>query len=176
MNSPLGPNRLRAAAGWWRWHVLILAMAALIGTWAGAGASAQDGVTPAYRFPLEGLPDLVLPKMDAAKGRRYFATRACVVCHSVNGVGGTRASALDLDEKPEVIDVLTFVTDMWRGGRPMLNLQRRLLGEPVDLTAEELGALIAFLHDPAEQKRFSENDIPKHIRDFMAAEEKKRGR
>ena len=128
-----------------------------------------------HRFRIKGLPDVVLPAMDPVRGRRYFATRACVVCHSVNGVGGTRAPALDLDVRPDTVDVLGFVTRMWRGARSMTVLQTRLLGEQIDLTKEELGDIIAFLHIPAEQKRFSEADIPKFIKDFMAHEAKRRG-
>lgn len=183
MKPLTGRKRPHLPSGRRRPRILVSVTAAMIGlgglaaaagevAQAPAGTSERDGVAPEYRFPLKGLPDLVLPEMDAAKGRRYFATRACVVCHSVNGVGGTRASALDLEGRPEVIDLLTFITNMWRGGRPMLNLQHRLFGEPVDLTAEELADLIAFLHSPSEQKRFSADDIPKQVREFMEKEKK----
>ncbi len=145
-----------------------------------SAAVAQDqpatGAKPGYRFPLKGLPDLVLPSMDPAKGRVYFATRACVVCHSVNGVGGKNAVALDIEVRPSTVDVLGFISRMWRGGTPMLALQRRLFAEQIDLTAEELGDIIAFLHSPAEQDRFSKNDIPKFIQEFMAKREQERGR
>ena len=42
-------------------------------------------------------PRLVLPVIDSAKGRKLFVNKACVVCHSVNGVGGRVAPALDAD-------------------------------------------------------------------------------
>lgn len=142
----------------------------------GVKRSADAGAKPGYRFPLKGLPDLVLPSMDPAKGRIYFATRACVVCHSVNGVGGKNAVALDIEVRPSTVDVLGFISRMWRGGTPMLALQRRLFSEQIDLTAEELGDIIAFLHSPAEQDRFSKNDIPKFIQEFMAKREQERGR
>lgn len=137
---------------------------------------AGSDVKPGYRFPLKGLPDLVLPSMDPAKGRIYFATRACVVCHSVNGVGGGNSVALDLDARPETVDILNFISRMWRGGGSMLALQRRLFTEQIDLTAEELGDIIAFLHSPAEQDKFSKNDIPKFIQDFMAKQAEERNR
>ena len=38
---------------------------------------------------------LVLPTMDAVAGRKLFASKGCVLCHSINRVGGTGASALD---------------------------------------------------------------------------------
>ncbi|HSS66210.1 MAG TPA: hypothetical protein VLS27_17410 [Gammaproteobacteria bacterium] len=142
----------------------------------GAKSQATSKAPEGYRFPLKGLPDLVLPSMNPAKGRTYFATRACVVCHAVNGVGGNSAVALDIETRPETVDVLGFISRMWRGGTPMLALQRRLFAEQIDLTAEELGDIIAFLHSPAEQKRFSKNDIPKFIQDFMARREQERSR
>jgi mono/diheme cytochrome c family protein len=142
------------------------------GTAPPASANEKQG----YRFPLRGLPDLVLPSMDPAKGRVYFATRACVVCHSVNGVGGKNAVALDMEVRPSTVDILGFISRMWRGGTPMLALQRRLFAEQIDLTAEELGDIIAFLHSPKEQDRFSTNDIPKFIQDFMAKREQERER
>lgn len=127
-----------------------------------------------YRLPIQGLPDFVVPSMNPARGRVYFATRACVVCHSVNGIGGTDGAALDVEKQPETLRVLDFVARMWRGGLPMLRLQRRLLGEQIDLTGEELADIIAFLHSPEEQKKFSEADIPDFIRNFMAERENQR--
>lgn len=125
-----------------------------------------------HRIELKGLPDLVLPAMDPAKGRVYFASRACVVCHKVNGIGGSRAAALDLDVRPKTIDILGFSARMLRHGGPMIALQQRLFGEPIDLTAEELGAIIAFLHDPVEQDKFTVTDIPTVVRKFMENEHK----
>ncbi|MDH3241341.1 MAG: cytochrome c [Alphaproteobacteria bacterium] len=143
---------------------------------AGATAPMASEANEGYRFPLKGLPDLVLPSMNPAKGRVYFATRACVVCHSVNGIGGKNAVALDIEIRPATVDMLGFITRMWRGGTPMLALQRRLFSEQIDLTAEELGDIIAFLHSPAEQDRFSKNDIPTFIQEFMAKREQEQGR
>lgn len=146
------------------------------GPTSGATTPAGPDAKPGYRFPLKGLPDLVLPSMDPVKGRIYFATRACVVCHSVNGVGGGNSVALDLDVQPDKVDILNFISRMWRGGGSMLALQRRLFAEQIDLTAEELGDIIAFLHSPAEQDKFSKNDIPKFIQDFMAKQAEERNR
>lgn len=38
---------------------------------------------------------LMMPSMDAANGRKLFASKGCVVCHEVNGIGGTDAAPLD---------------------------------------------------------------------------------
>ena len=118
------------------------------------------GGTVLYRLSLKGLPDLVFPSMDPVSGKRYFVTRGCVICHSVNGVGGDHASALDLPRSTRVLDVLGFVTRMWRSEGAMSEMQRKELGEEVYLTSQELGDIIAFLHSHKEQRRFSNDDIP----------------
>ncbi|MGR3359832.1 MAG: hypothetical protein ACU0DE_01965, partial [Paracoccus sp. (in: a-proteobacteria)] len=38
-------------------------------------------------------PGLAMPEMDAAKGRLLFGSKGCVVCHSINGIGGEDARA-----------------------------------------------------------------------------------
>jgi hypothetical protein len=149
-----------------------LAVGVLIGGAVSAGPSLAQGMLGAeseeIRVPREGSqPALVMPRMNAARGRVYFATRACVVCHKVNGIGGDLAPALDVDGKE--INVFDFVTRMWRGARSMVALQDSLFGESIDLAPDELADIIAFVHDADERKKFSENDIPKFIRDFMAA-------
>jgi mono/diheme cytochrome c family protein len=113
-----------------------------------------------------GRPDIVMPALNAARGRVYFATRACVVCHQVNGIGGTLAPALGRSD--EQIELFEFITSMWRGARSMVELQDSLFGEAIDLAPDEMADIIAFLYDPAEQKKFSENDVPRFIREFMA--------
>lgn len=135
------------------------------------GSGGKTAGTEELRFHVNGAPDIVLPRMDPARGRIYFATRACVVCHSVNGVGGSAAPALDNIEDNGALRPLEFVSRMWRGGPSMIGLQESLFGEPIDLTAEELGDIMAFLNDAEQKKRFSESDIPKYIRDFMMGRE-----
>ncbi|MFT5540690.1 MAG: mono/diheme cytochrome c family protein [Alphaproteobacteria bacterium] len=161
-----------------RWHALTRA-AAVFTVFAGLAvmtpfpASAQqvpsDHSGDKIRIPLQGLPDLVFPNMSPARGRVYFATRACVVCHSVNNVGGNLAASFDYDTNDKTIDVMSFVTRMWRGAQPMIALQNTLFGEPLDLAPDELADIIAFLHSAEEKNKFSEKDLPKFIRDFMAA-------
>lgn len=66
--------------------------------------------------------------MSSSRGRVYFATAACVVCHKVNGIGGSVAPPLHSvgDSNGNGIDVMAFVTRMWRGARSMVSL-----GQPV---------------------------------------------
>jgi cytochrome c len=39
-------------------------------------------------------PGLMMPQMDPENGRALFASKGCVVCHSVNGIGGEDARML----------------------------------------------------------------------------------
>jgi hypothetical protein len=43
-------------------------------------------------------------------------------------------------------------------------MQQSLFGEQLDFTGQELAAVIAFAHDPEEQRRFSEADVPPALR------------
>jgi mono/diheme cytochrome c family protein len=145
----------------------------VMGILAGDRAFAQDmpgADAEEIHVPHQGSqPALVMPTMNASRGRVYFATRACVICHKVNGIGGDLAPPLDLDPDGKEINVFDFVTRMWRGARSMVALQDSLFGESIDLAPDELADIIAFVYDAEERKKFSENDIPKFIRDFMAA-------
>lgn len=113
-------------------------------------------------------PDLVMPRMDAANGRQLFASKGCVVCHSVNGIGGTDGAPLDASAMSGMTNPFDFVANMWRGAEPMIALQQNELGGQVEFTGQELGDIIAFLHRESEQKKFSEADIPPNIKAVMA--------
>ena len=112
-------------------------------------------------------PGLMLPSMDAARGRALFAEKGCVVCHSVNGVGGIDAPMLDAEFMDEAMNPFEFAARMWRGAGPMVMLQEDELGGQIDLTGQELADIIAFVHNASEQKRFSEADIPQEIEEMM---------
>lgn len=112
-------------------------------------------------------PGLDMPQMNSAQGRKLFASKGCVVCHSVNGIGGEDAPALDAKTMPTHMNPFEFAAKMWRGAEAMIYLQREELGEQIEFNGEELGNIVAFIHDPAEQKKFSEDDIPPRIKDLM---------
>jgi cytochrome c len=116
-------------------------------------------------------PGLMVPKMDAAKGRKLFAAKGCVVCHSVNGVGGTDAAALDASTMTPMMNPFDFTAQMWRGAEAMIEMQREELGAQVEFTGQELADIIAFTHDADEQKKFSDVDIPPEIRKLMRSED-----
>jgi len=116
--------------------------------------SAADTVRPAISVPVP----------DAERGRMLFATKGCVVCHSVNGVGGTYAPKLDTANAQVVIRPLAFAARMWRGAEAMLALQAMEFGYQIELSDVDLADLAAFAADPVLQSQFSVSDIPDVMR------------
>jgi mono/diheme cytochrome c family protein len=121
-------------------------------------AAGGTGMAQAHEMQVE------MARGDATRGRALFARKGCVACHAVNEIGGTSAPPLDVASAPGEIDPLDFVARMWRGAEPMLMMQQSLFGEQLDFTGQELTDIIAFAHDPEEQHRFSEADIPPALR------------
>jgi len=110
---------------------------------------------------------LFLPRMDPAAGRLLFASKGCVVCHSINGVGGEDAPALDASLMTMPMNPFEFAARMWRGAGAMVALQQDELGAQIELNGEELANIIAFVHDAEEQAKFSAADIPDDITMMM---------
>ena len=110
---------------------------------------------------------LVIPQFDSAEGRTLFASKGCVVCHSINGVGGVDAPSLDAEFMDLPMNPFEFAARMWFGAEMMVELQREELGDVIYLDGEELANIIAFVHDADEQARFSEADIPEEIEALM---------
>jgi mono/diheme cytochrome c family protein len=111
---------------------------------------------------------LVMPEMDSANGRALFASKGCVVCHSINGVGGFDAPMLDAEFMDQPMNPFDFAANMWRGAETMVQMQREELGDVIQISGQDLADIIAFVHDPAEQLLFSEEDIPEDIEALMA--------
>jgi len=110
---------------------------------------------------------ILLPQLDAERGRRLFVDRACVVCHAVNDVGGKAGPSFDAVGDQNHVDVLAFAAGMWRGADPMIVLQAMELGYQIELTGQDLGDLAAFAHDKNAQKGFSLEEVPDLIRDWF---------
>ena len=115
-------------------------------------------------------PTIVLPVPDAKTGRFLFTSKGCVICHSVNGVGGKAGPALDAAAEGAPIDPLAFAARMWRGAEAMTLLQASELGYQIDLTGAEIADLAAFATSLPEQATFSEDDIPEIIRGWTMDE------
>ena len=112
-------------------------------------------------------PQVAFVDMNAARGRKLFVSKGCIICHSVNGIGGATGPSLDADEASPKIDVFEFAARMWRGAELMLAFQRLELGYKIQLDGGELADITAFAHDRKEQKKLQETDIPAKIRRMM---------
>ncbi len=111
---------------------------------------------------------LTVPQMDSENGRALFASKGCVVCHSVNGIGGEDARVLGAEFIKGPMNPFEFAARMWRGAEAMMTMQREELGAPIELTGQELAGIIAFVHDAEEQAKFSHEDIPENIEKLIA--------
>ncbi len=70
----------------------------------------------------------------------------------------------------QVMSPFDFAAKMWRGAEAMIYLQREVLGEQITLTGQELADIIAFVHDDAEQHKFTEADVPPRMRALIGHE------
>lgn len=113
------------------------------------------------------MPGLLMPKMNHGNGMKLFASKGCVVCHAVNGVGGEHAPSLDVSTMPLPMSPFDFAAKMWRGAEAMIYLQQEELGGQIELTGQELADIIAFVHNEEVQRGFSEKDIPRQISKLM---------
>lgn len=67
--------------------------AAVIAAAFGLFAPATVSLADSHGGGMDGMmaKGLTMPEIDASKGSELFASKGCVVCHSVNSVGGTDA-------------------------------------------------------------------------------------
>ena len=113
---------------------------------------------------------LKIPAFDPAEGRKLFGSKGCVVCHNINGIGGEDAPDISAEHMEKPMNAFDFAARMWKGAPAMIAMQEDELGEQIELTGDELAALIAFAHDPAEQAKFSEADISANILELLEAD------
>lgn len=113
------------------------------------------------------VPGVVLPPMSAEHGKALFASKGCVVCHSINGVGGIDAAPLDASSMDPAGNPFEFFARMLTAMTPMTAMQEDRLGHQVELDAAELGNLVAFIHDEATQESFSTKDVPADIQELI---------
>ncbi len=110
---------------------------------------------------------LVVPGMDAERGRKLFVETGCVVCHAVNNVGGDIGPSLNAADLPTPMNAFEFAARMWRGAAAMTAMQQDMLGEVIPLTGQDLADLIAFAHDAHEQEKLTESQIPEKFHGLM---------
>ncbi len=149
-------------------NTLVVALAASLLIAAGALAhgprKATDAATGNMMTSMQGL---AMPDMDPAIGRKLFAAKGCVACHSVNGVGGHDATALDAHTMEAQMNPFDFAAKMWTMAPYMIAAQEEALGEQITFTGDELAHIIAFVHSDDEQHHFSEADIPPEVMPMM---------
>ncbi len=129
-------------------------------------AVADDKETAAIP-PAAGLREVVLPLIDADRGRRLFVAKGCFLCHAVNGAGGIAAPALDAAAGAEQLDLMNFVARMWQGASAMLDLQALELGYQIELSGDEIADLAAFSASTEAQRNFSMEEIPEAMREWI---------
>lgn len=119
--------------------------------------------------PLDNL--LAVYELDAANGRALFAEKGCAACHAVNGVGGEDATSLDAHDMDEEMNPFELAAKMWTMAPYMIAAQEDELGEQITFTGAELGDIVAFLHDDAEQHKFTEESLSDELRGMIAHED-----
>ncbi len=112
---------------------------------------------------MPGVQRLMMPNMDPVRGRKLFASKGCVACHSINGVGGHDATALDAHTMDQMMNPFDLAAKMWMMAPAMIYAQEEGLGEQILFTGDELADIIAFVHDDEEQHHFSEADITPEV-------------
>ncbi len=125
------------------------------------------GLSTASADSTQAPSGLVLPKMDSKRGRELYVNKGCVACHSINGVGGADAAPLDAAAMDPAMNPFEFFARMWLGTKPMIAMQENRMGQQVELNAQELADIVAFIHDPEMQKSFSAAEIPHDIDELM---------
>lgn len=146
------------------WSGLAFALALL------SGGSLASAAETAPQLVQRQAQDIVVPAVDALRGRRLFVMKGCVTCHAVKQVGGKAAPALDAPEGSTSVHLLDFAARMWAGASAMQELQAIELGYRVELTGDEIGDLAAFAADPAAQEGFSIDEVPDLLKDWFIDE------
>lgn len=107
---------------------------------------------------------------DAATGRDLFVQKGCVLCHSVNGVGGKAGPVLDVADDYVKPDPLDFAARIWRGAPAMVEFQSLELGYVIDLSGEDIAHLAAFAASREEQRKLLDSAIPEPMRNSLLDE------
>jgi len=110
---------------------------------------------------------LLMPMMNPVRGMRLFASKGCVVCHAINGVGGEDAPALDAHAMNPTMNPFDLVAKMWRMAPAMIAAQEEELGSQITFSGDEIADIIAFIHDDAQQHKFTKAMIPPRIKKLM---------
>ena len=112
-----------------------------------------------------------VPEMNPRRGRILFIAKGCVICHRVNGVGGMAAPDLSAAGRADEVNPLEFSARMWRGAPAMAALQTIELGYVIDLDAQDIADIAAFVASPDEQKLLTEDSVSVEMRGWFIDEQ-----
>jgi cytochrome c553 len=171
------------ASSAYRWFLPVLLLSLVLGTApvtslahqsapksepaAEAPPPAQHDETGGHVMAMPDARNMAMPRMDATRGRKLFVSKGCVACHSINGVGGHDATALDAHTMTPMMNPFDFAAKMWRMAPAMIYAQEEALGEQILFTGDELADIIAFVHDDGEQHNFTDADISPEAAEMM---------
>lgn len=129
-------------------------------------ADAQNQTVTHTEIAQTILPRLDIPRMNATNGRLLFGRKGCVVCHSINDIGGTSAISFDESSATGDMNPFDFFAGMWRSAEEMIGSQIEFGGK-VELESQDFADIFAFVHDEDERQLFSEDDIPLQIQQLI---------
>ncbi len=97
------------------------------------------------------------------EGRRLFAEKRCIECHSVGGRGGQVGP--DLAQRGVHRSLTQFASAMWNKAPAMMRAMKARGIAPPQLTAEEMADLVAYLYSV---QYFAESGDPRKGRRLLA--------
>ncbi len=116
-------------------------------------------------------PMMAMPMMNPERGMTLFAEKGCVACHAINGVGGHDATSLDAHDMQGdmrgMMNPFDFAAKMWLMAPYMIAAQEEAFGEQITFTGAELADIIAFVHDDAQQHKFSGDLLSARVMKMM---------
>lgn len=111
--------------------------------------------------------EVKMPEPNPRRGRILFITNGCVICHQVNGVGGSAGPRLDAAEPASTVDPLEFSARIWRGARAMTALQSLELGYVIELEGQDIADLAAFVASKDERDLLTLDAVSTEMRDWF---------
>ncbi|MGE0407646.1 MAG: cytochrome c [Amphiplicatus sp.] len=111
--------------------------------------------------------DMRVPEANPRRGRILFIVDGCVICHQVNGVGGTAAPRLDANVAEQAVDPLEFSARIWRGARAMTALQEQELGYVIELNGQDIADLAAFIASEDERALLTLSSVSQEMRSWF---------